>query len=579
VYFDKMATPATATLQQTATLADQHLAISTVIEASNIVSNAQVSPPTASDLSPEQLEEEILAAVHKHDFFPDNKDFVDCPYKASQGEVFAYFKSQVDVDSKESVAQFLEKYFDQPASELIHVVPEDWKPEPEPISKIQSEKYRNWAAKLNEIWLELCRQVKPKVKENPDRYSLIYVPHMFVAPGGRFREFYYWDSYWVIKGLLASEMNETAKQVIRNFAYIVQLYGFIPNGQRKYYLNRSHPPLFIPMAYECVKATDDLNFLKEMMPALEAEFQWWFHNRQITVTSPSGKTQEMFRYFSSLKQARPESYMADIHTASEAVSTKDRENMYQHIAAAAESGWDFSSRWFADGKSMSTISTALILPVDLNAFLCNNAKLLGELHQLLGNHETSKKYAKQHEQMVASFNDVFWNEEEGAWFDYYLDRQIHNKAFYGSLGAPIFSQCYKDVTQAERAFQYITKCGALAHEGGVPCSLAETGQQWDFPNGWSPLVHMLILGLKQTEVPSLQNSAKEIAKTWLQSNYRQFERSGHMFEKYNVACKTDAAGCGGEYAVQTGFGWSNGTVLDILSIYHNEEWAESPAEV
>jgi len=270
--------------------------------------------------------------------------------------------------------------------------------------------------------------------------------------------------------------------------------------------------------------------------------------------------------------------MADIHTASEQVVLKDRENMFQHIAAAAESGWDFSSRWFADGTNMKTIATALIAPVDLNAFICNNAKILSELHDIIGNSEQAEIYAKQHRSMVAAFNDVFWNEDEGAWFDYYIDRQTHNKMFFGSMVAPIFAKCYEKMEQVERAYAFIKKAGAISYDGGVPASLQETGQQWDFPNAWSPLVHMLIVGLKETSVPKLEAAAKQITGTWLSSNYRQFERTRHMFEKYNVASKLDGAGTGGEYTVQTGFGWSNGTVLDLLAAFQDEDWSSYESE-
>jgi neutral trehalase len=33
------------------------------------------------------------------------------------------------------------------------------------------------------------------------------------------------------------------------------------------------------------------------------------------------------------------------------------------------SGWDFSSRWFADGHLLGTIQTTNLIPVDLNCLL------------------------------------------------------------------------------------------------------------------------------------------------------------------------------------------------------------------
>lgn len=69
---------------------------------------------------------------------------------------------------------------------------------------IRDDTLRNWAAELHKIWLRLCRRVHPKVESEPDRFSLLYVPRNFIIPGGRFREYYYWDAYWIIKGLIAS---------------------------------------------------------------------------------------------------------------------------------------------------------------------------------------------------------------------------------------------------------------------------------------------------------------------------------------------------------------------------------------
>ncbi len=43
--------------------------------------------------------------------------------------------------------------------------------------------------------------------------------------------------------------------------------------------------------------------------------------------------------------------------------------MYSDLRSCAESGWDFSSRWFADASTLGTIETTDLIPVDLNALL------------------------------------------------------------------------------------------------------------------------------------------------------------------------------------------------------------------
>lgn len=54
---------------------------------------------------------------------------------------------------------------------------------------------------------------------------MIYVPNPFIIPGGRFREFYYWDSYWIIRGLIISQMTETVRYVFHILS-IIELYLF-----------------------------------------------------------------------------------------------------------------------------------------------------------------------------------------------------------------------------------------------------------------------------------------------------------------------------------------------------------------
>lgn len=85
----------------------------------------------------------------------------------------------------------------------------------------------------------------------------------FVIPGGRFRELYYWDTYWIMSGLLLCDMTTTARGVIENFFYLIRTYNIIPNGSRKYYLQRSQPPLLIPMVDQYYQHTKDLDFVRQ----------------------------------------------------------------------------------------------------------------------------------------------------------------------------------------------------------------------------------------------------------------------------------------------------------------------------
>ena len=64
---------------------------------------------------------------------------------------------------------------------------------------------------------------------------------------------------------------------------------------------------------------------------------------------------------------------------------QEKEQLFANIAAAAESGWDFSSRWMDTASSaFATIRTETIVPVDMNAILCAQERIIGEFYDLTG---------------------------------------------------------------------------------------------------------------------------------------------------------------------------------------------------
>lgn len=230
-------------------------------------------------------------------------------------------------------------------------------------------------------------------QEHNDLYSIIYVKNGVIVPGGRFLEFYYWDSYWIIRGLLHSDMFETAKGMLRNFLSLINRFGFIPNGGRIYYLTRSHPPLLSLMVDSYVQMTDDVEFIKEALPLLEREFSFFEDNHMIKV-----KDHYLATYgYEGIGEPRPESYYEDVKMARDNFKTDlERGNFYSEIIAAAESGMDFSSRWFIrNGSNMGVLANAKtrsIIPVELNAMLYKNAKIIAKFHDKLGNTNIADRY-------------------------------------------------------------------------------------------------------------------------------------------------------------------------------------------
>uniref|UniRef100_A0A914R527 Trehalase n=1 Tax=Panagrolaimus davidi TaxID=227884 RepID=A0A914R527_9BILA len=169
----------------------------------------------------------IVATVNLHMLYNDSKVFVDKPLKYSPEVTLMAYKNLFghlqpkDINPLDLI-DFINDHFLPVGTDITVCVPDDWKPFPKKLMSIKDPILRKWALSINAIWKKLCKQVHPKVFEHPERYSIIPLKYKFIAPGGRFREIFYWDSYWIIKGLLASEMYETSAQMILNLASFIE---------------------------------------------------------------------------------------------------------------------------------------------------------------------------------------------------------------------------------------------------------------------------------------------------------------------------------------------------------------------
>ncbi|XP_057320154.1 trehalase-like isoform X1 [Microplitis mediator] len=518
---------------------------------------------------------ELLKTVQLAEVFSDSKTFVDLYQLHDPSVTLANFEKFMSATggnpNKTEVSKFVAANFHS-SIDVLPWTPSDWQSNPTILERIQDPKYRQWAYQLNFVWLNLSRQMSPEIIARPERYSAIPLENGFIVPGGRFQETYYWDSYWVIEGLLISGMKETAKGIILNFISMVNRFGFIPNGGRVYYLMRSQPPLLIPMVEKYIEATGDIKFLSDNLLTLEKEFAFFIREKTIEVTK-NNKTHKMARYVVNSDGPRPESYREDFKEAQNFDSIERRKTFYEDIKAGAESGWDFSSRWFIPSGpglgNLSDISTRNIIPVDLNAFLQRNARLLSQFNQLLGNEVKARKYRNIAIDYQNAIDDILWNEELGIWLDYDMKNGRPRKFFYPSNLTPLYTRSFdrkNASTYAQKVVDYLKAEGIDSFMGGTPTSLTHTGEQWDWPNAWPPLQSIMVQGLRNLGIEPALSMAKELAMRWLKANYIGFQEGGVMYEKYS-AIDPGKYGGGGEYDVQAGFGWTNGIVFEFLDTY------------
>ena len=516
---------------------------------------------------------DLLHTVQMARIFNDSKTFVDMRLQSDEADVLQAFKAlgpSANI-SKEQVIKFVNENFHLVGHDLQQWTPLDWRENPAFIDHIKDKNLKTFASKLNELWKKLGRKITDEARMNPARSSLILVANPFVVPGGRFREYYYWDSYWVVNGLLVCGMKDTVKGMIDNFIQLVNTFGFVPNGGRIYYTNRSQPPFLIPIVDLYLNKTGDVDYVKSILNALEKEYTFWRKNRTVEVELSSGKY-KLSIYAANMNTPRPESYYEDIHTAQE-VPEDARSTLFQDIASAAESGWDFSTRWFnhTDYKrgSLSSTRTRQIIPTDLNSILYACENLLEKFFRMTGNTAKADEYKSFSEARAAAIEAVLWD-EKGLWLDY--DRQLKKRRgdFYASSVVPLWVGVIRgNITREMIVLRTLKRLRVLDYPGGLPTSLFSSGQQWDFPNAWPPLQHMLIAGLAESNGERMKQEALNFAQKWITTNYKAWRATSHMFEKFNVSVQ-GAPGGGGEYDIQVGFGWTNGVILDLLQRYPDE---------
>jgi len=491
-----------------------------------------------------QLSGELFEDVQLNRIFNDSKTFVDSSPKYDIDEIIQHYHKEKKSENF-SLFNFVNKNFEIPHNKN---------------SNIELPENRSITEHITMLWDFLERKPEQNISEYN---SLISLPNNYIVPGGRFREIYYWDTYFTIIGLLLDNKIKLVENILNNFAFLINQYGHIPNGNRVYYTSRSQPPFFASMVNIVCKFKNDSYFALNYLTQIEMEYSFWMKHEieNLSMTSANCRVVNiganlLNRFFDNSDIPREESYFEDVESATNIIA-ENKSIFYRNLRAACESGWDFSSRWFQDGKSLQTCVTTEIIPVDLNSLLYFYEKYLYDLYKLKTDENKTKIYLEKSEQRKTNINQILWNQNQ----NFYNDLNWKQEQFTNiqSLAAlyPLFFNI-AEIKQAEEVANLIEL--KFLEPGGVNTTTNYTGQQWDSPNGWAPLQWITIKGLRNYGFNSL---ADEIKSRWIKLNKSVFERTGKMFEKYNVVDISLHAG-GGEYDLQDGFGWSNGIALALI---------------
>jgi alpha,alpha-trehalase len=489
---------------------------------------------------------ELFEDVQLANVFPDNKTFPDCTPKGINNEEslqeirirYAEQKNLSDFDLK----KFVFENFD---------LPHDYGTTYTNDQKKSANEY------IEDLWTVLTRE------PHNEKSSLIALPNQYIVPGGRFGEIYYWDSYFTMLGLQKSGRVNMIQAMVDNFSYLIYKFGHIPNANRMYYIGRSQPP-FYSLMLELLSQEKGQQVMVDYLSYMEKEYQFWTEGkRQLregtkaekrVVKMPDGSI--LNRYWDSHCTPRPESYKEDVELAKS--SKQKPEELYRNVRAAAESGWDFSCRWFKKTDSFDSIHTTDIIPIDLNCLLVHLEETIAEVYTYQKSNVTAKRYRTLAQSRREAIQKYCWNEEKGFYFDYDFVENTQKECETLAAAFPLF---FSIATQAQALKVAEVLESKFLKSGGLVTTLSFTGQQWDAPNGWAPLQWIAYQGLKNYGFEELAGKIKD---NWVNLNLDRYNKTWKMTEKYDVTGESLEAG-GGEYPNQVGFGWTNGVLLKMMS--------------
>ncbi|KAL5519820.1 hypothetical protein ACEPAG_1480 [Sanghuangporus baumii] len=477
----------------------------------------------------------ILQTVNIADIYTDPKTFVDKPTSRPPEDVVSTFNGTVTAAGNttnitiQQIVDFVDTNFQGEGLELEALVLPNFIQDPPFLNNVSDPLIKAFAQTVHTFWTQLARGTNESTLcgagGNDCESTLIPLNHTFVVPGGRFREQYYWDSYWILRGLIESRLFDVVNATLQNFMDELQRFGFIPNGGRIYYLNRSQPPLFTRMVSDYVAASNDTSILARALPLAELELAWWHTNRTVNVTSPyTNQTYEVYRYAANNSAPRPESYLTDYETANgpdipTPLDEFQRSDLYAELASGAETGWDYTARWtkdpFAGGTNdtnplLRTLNVRGTVPACLNSILYKAHLLLADLYKLSSSSQNTdaRERAVTHTaaagELRSAILDLLWDSSKFAFYDFNLTSNARNSFFSAAHFYPFWNgiipdEVLKNETAAFGAFASINMV-LKKYNGTFPTTFLETGLQWDAPNSWPP--HQFIALEALANIPS-----------------------------------------------------------------------------
>lgn len=419
--------------------------------------------------------------------------------------------------------------------------------------------------------------------------GLLYLPHRYVVPGGRFNEMYGWDSYFIILGELADQRLELARGTVENFFYEINHYGSILNANRTYYLTRSQPPFLSSMVmavYEAERAqkpTAARAWLRESLPYLERDHALWTsaphlagrtglsryfdlgHGPVPEMADDSTYYVDVIRWLRAHPDQTPRGYLEpadsdpNAHCADPTnclKTTFDGEELtpgfYVGDRSMRESGFDTSFRF-----GPFSGSTQDYAPICLNALLYKYERDLAAVETILGDQPTAAHWKQIAAARKQRINSLLWDDAAGLFVDY--DARNAQRSSYRYVTS--YYALWSGLATPAHAKRLVANLPLFERQGGLQMSTEDTGEQWDAPYGWAPTNWLAVEGLARYGYTA---DAQRIARKFMATVQHGYERDGTIREKYNMeTASSDVIVTTGYKTNVVGFGWTNGVYLKM----------------
>ncbi|HXG67518.1 MAG TPA: trehalase family glycosidase [Blastocatellia bacterium] len=418
------------------------------------------------------------------------------------------------------------------------------------------------------------RRLPDDVKEIRE-HGLLYLPHPYVVPGGRFNEMYGWDSYFTQVGLLRDGELKAAKDLIDNFLYQIEHYGKILNANRTYYLTRSQPPFLTQMILGVYKKTGDRAWLRATVPAIEKYYRFWTTAPHLTPETG------LSRYYDFGEGPAPEVVSAErdaegkthydrvkeyyrTHDIKDYDVSKfyDREKdeltplFYKGDRSMRESGYDPSNRFGPFSSDIIHYN-----PVCLNSLLYLMETEAAEIMRTLGRARDASTWLQRAAERRQRINRLMWDEKDGLYYDFnFVEKRVRRYPF-----ATTFFPLWAGIADRKQAARIVSNLHMFERPGGLLTSTNVSGSQWDAPFGWAPLQMIAVKGLRRY---GYAKEADRIAINFLSMILKDFLEHNTIVEKYDVERRTSQLREGlkfGYTSNEIGFGWTNAAFTELYA--------------